>query len=500
MARAPARHWANPHDLRRFHLQYLIALGTGPVQSAGRYELVGPPALERSIVNIHISRPSWGASHHMTDRVVMTLERFLHIEAVSGGVLIFAALVALLLANSPLADSYHALWQLRLTLGIGNTNFSQSLHFVVNDALMTVFFLVAGMEIRRELHEGALSNARLATLPLVAATGGVVMPAIIYLCINPQIDVRQGWAVPIATDIAFALGVLALLGGAIPRGVRVLLLALAIIDDIIAVTVIALFYSHQLHAEGALLAALAIVIVLLFQRFGLRSALAYVLPGALLWFGLLRLGVHPTLAGIVLGLMTPVVALNDRSGVSLYARKLLNILWRVREQRADSRELVDSLRAVDNAKLDMIPPVVRVEAQLHPWVAYGVMPLFAFANAGVTIHGAGDFAASGSMAVAAGIGVGLLLGKPLGILLASFLAIRARWCELPEDVGWRGLSLIALLGGIGFTMAIFIAMLAFESATLLASAKLAILLASAAAAAAAVILGRLLFKPSRQAV
>lgn len=445
-------------------------------------------------MNTHISRPSWGASHHLTDRVVLTLERFLHIEAVSGGVLIFAALIALLWANSPFADAYHGFWHLDVTLGVGSLSVTQSLHFLVNEALMTVFFLVAGMEIRRELHEGALSNIRLATLPLAAAVGGVVMPAIIYLGFNGQPEVRQGWAVPIATDIAFALGVLALLGSAIPRGVRVLLLALAIIDDIIAVLVIALFYSHDLRLDGGVIAAIAVAIVLLFQRFGIRSALAYVLPGAVMWFGLLRLGVHPTLAGVALGLLTPVVALADRSGVARYARKLVDTMSSAREEKLDDRELADSLRQVNSAQLDVIPPVVRVEAHLHPWVAYGVMPLFAFANAGVTIHGASDFAGAGSTAVALGIGLGLLLGKPLGILLASFIAIRMRWCEMPGDVGWKGVSLVALLGGIGFTMSIFIAMLAFESAQLLATAKLAILVASGAAAALALLLGRMLFR------
>ena len=438
--------------------------------------------------------PSWGASHHLTDRVVVTLERFLHIEAVSGGVLVFAALIALLWANSPLADSYHALWHVDITLGVGSIVVTDSLHFLINEALMTIFFLVAGLEIRRELHEGALSNIKLATLPLAAAVGGVAIPALIYLGFNPEPELRQGWAVPIATDIAFALGMLALLGSAIPHGVRVLLLALAIIDDIIAVLVIAIFYSHDLRMDGMLIAAVGVAAVLLFQRLGFRSALAYVLPGAALWFGLLRFGVHPTLTGVILGLLTPVVALTDRRGVLNYARRLVDTAHRAGEQEVDDHELSDSLRQASDAQLDVIPPVVRVEAALHPWVAYGVMPLFAFANAGVTLQGTGDPATSELTAVALGVGFGLFFGKPIGILLASFAAIRLRWCSLPEDVGWRGVFLVALLGGIGFTMSIFIAMLAFESAQLLTTAKLAILLASGAAAAAALVCGKVMFK------
>ena len=246
--------------------------------------------------------PSWGASQHVTHRVLLTVERFLHIEAVSGGVLIVAALVALGLANSSVADSYHAVWHTSVTLGIGSFSAARSLHFVVNEGLMTIFFLLAGLEIRRELYEGALSNPRLAALPLAAALGGVLVPALIYLGLNTSVEVRQGWAVPIATDIAFAVGVLALLGRSIPSGVRVLLLALAIIDDIVAVVVIALFYSQELRLDGAIVAAGGVGIVLLFQRFGIRAAPAYVIPGAVLWFGLWRLGVHPTLAGVILGL------------------------------------------------------------------------------------------------------------------------------------------------------------------------------------------------------
>jgi NhaA family Na+:H+ antiporter len=321
---------------------------------------------------------------------------------------------------------------------------------------MTIFFLVAGLEIRRELHEGALSDIRSAALPIVAAVGGVIAPAAVYLAFNWTAN-REGWAVPIATDIAFAVGVLALLGRSIPSGVRILLLALAIIDDIAAVLVIAIAFSSDLNWAASLIALAAIGIVLGMQRLGIRNAFAYVVPGVLLWFGLWRFGVHPTLAGVVLGLLTPASPLSERT------------------QR------------------DLVPPVVSVESALHGWVAYGIMPLFALANAGVSLgssqHGSGE---STSM-LALGIGLGLLLGKPIGILAASAITIRFGWCALPNDVGWRGLILIAFLGAIGFTMSIFIAALAFADEALLASAKLAILMASGAAAVISLVLGRWLF-------
>jgi len=439
-------------------------------------------------------RPSWGAASHLTERVVQTLERFLHIEAVSGGVLIAAAAVALLWANSPWSHAYDALWHLPVSVGVGAFTTTQTLHFVVNDCLMTIFFLVAGLEIRRELHEGALADLRSAALPLVAAIGGVIAPALIYLAFNASTE-PQGWAVPIATDIAFALGVLALLGRSIPGGIRVLLLALAIIDDILAVLVIAFVYSHDLQWSGAWIALAAVALVLLLQRLGIRSAVAYVGPGALLWFGLWQLGVHPTLAGVILGLMTPALPLADRSVAETVSASLADTAKRARVHGPAHREIVDSVGSIQSAQLALVPPVVSVQSALHGWVAYGIMPLFALANAGVAIGGL-SLASTQETALVVGVALGLLVGKPLGILTLSWLTIRIGLCTLPNDVGWRGLFLIAVLGGIGFTMSIFIAALAFTDAALLANAKFAVLIASALAAVIGLGLGKLLFRGS----
>ena len=234
-------------------------------------------------MNQHPSRQALPRAQQLAERAFSTLERFLHIEAVSGIVLMLAAAIALIWANSPAAASYHALWHTPISIGLGSHVFSQSLHFWINDALMAVFFLVVGMEIRREIHEGALASLQLASLPLAAALGGVVVPALIYVALNTDASTLRGWAVPTATDIAFAIGVLALLGRSIPGNVRVLLLALAIIDDIVAVLIIAVFYSGGLDFSGLLVCGLGVLMVLGLQQIGTGSAWAYVVPGAVLW-------------------------------------------------------------------------------------------------------------------------------------------------------------------------------------------------------------------------
>lgn len=387
----------------------------------------------------------------LTARALAALERFTHIEAVSGIVLLFAALVALIWANSPAADSYEHFWNTQVTLGLGDFSVSRSLHFLVNDGLMTIFFLVVGVEIRQEIKDGALASLKLATLPLGAALGGVMMPAIIYTLLNHGTVAGAGWAVPTATDIAFAVGVLALLGKAIPSGVRILLLALAIIDDIVAILIIAVFYTASLDYLGLVIAVSGLLLVLLFQRMGIGKAYMYILPGAIVWFGLLKTGVHPTLAGVILGLMTPV-----------------------------------------HTQGKMPAPVKRIQAGLHHWVAYGIMPLFALANAGVNLQGVnlGDVL---SQHVVMGVMLALVVGKPLGVMLACVTLVKLNICSLPNGVTWTGVGLVGLLAGIGFTMSIFIAGLAFTDPGLLAAAKLSVLGASCVAAVIGLVWGKIWF-------
>jgi NhaA family Na+:H+ antiporter len=413
----------------------------------------------------------------LAERAFTTLQHFLHVEAVSGGVLLIAAAAALIWANSSFAHDYHAFWNLPLSIGFGEFIFAKSLHFWINDALMTIFFLVVGMEVRREIHEGALSELDQAILPVVAAVGGVIVPALIYLSFNTDPVRGQGWAVPTATDIAFAVGVLALLGRSIPVNVRVFLLALAIIDDVIAVLIIAFVYSGGLQFSGFAVASFGVLMVLGFQRIGIGSAFAYISPGVIVWIGLLMTGAHPTLAGVVLGLMTPVRPLPMQEHpvqvVSRVAKELRNS-DAVRTK--DTHRLGPLLRQLRLAHREMLPPVVRVQTALHPWVAYIIMPLFALANAGVSLMDT-DFS-GGAQFVALGVTLALSAGKPVGVIGATWLAVRFGWCRLAPGVSWGGVCLVGLLAGIGFTMSIFIAMLAFTDERLLNAAKFGVLFGS----------------------
>ena len=400
--------------------------------------------------------------------------RFISVEAVSGLVLLAATAIALACANSPLSHAYESLWQRRLSFGVPFLA-AYDLRFWVNDGLMTIFFLLVGLEIRREIHDGTLSDPRIATLPIIAAAGGVLVPTLSYLLVWYLLGsaplARRGWAIPTATDIAFAVGVLSLIGR-VPPALRVLLLTLAIADDVAAILIIALCYSGGMVAGQFLLIAAGVALVLLLQALSVQSALAYALPGAVVWIGMLRAGVHPTLTGVLHGLLTPVTAVFGR-------RPHQRPAARAGPSTADR---LDAPRAAD-------PPVVRVEAMLHPYVAFGIMPLFAFANAGVSLKGL-ELGAGAPLAVGAGIVVGLVLGKPMGIMLAAFAAVRLKIAELPAGVRWRQLLLLGILGGIGFTMSVFIANLAFEDRRLLAAAKFAVLVGSALAATLALMLGR----------
>lgn len=430
------------------------------------------------------TRPSFQQiprAQHLAEQVFAAFRGLLHREAFSGVALLLATAVALIWANSAYAPSYHALWHAPVTLGIGSLSISQSLHFWINDGLMTLFFLVVGMEIRREMHEGALVDLRQASLPIAAACGGVIIPALIYASLNHQGPGAGGWAIPAATDIAFAVGLLALLGKGIPSGVRVFLLTLAVIDDVIAVILIALFYSDGLNYSGFALAGVGAFAVLGLQRIGVGSAYAYVLPGVLMWGGLLLTGAHPTLAGVILGLMTPVAALpcreSPRDALSRIARELAD----ERGSGVSCGAAAYSFRDLRIAQRELVPPVVRVQLALHPWVTFGLMPLFALANAGVSL-GTTDLSQGASHWVISGVAIALLVGKPVGVLSFSWLMVRLGLCRLPDNLSWSAIALVGLLAGIGFTMSIFIANLGFADSNLLAAAKLGVLVGSCASA------------------
>ncbi|MBA2126716.1 Na+/H+ antiporter NhaA [Hyphomicrobium methylovorum] len=437
-------------------------------------------------MNRQINARDLPRAQRLAERAFSTLLRFLHVEALSGVLLLLASAVALIWANSSFEQSYVDLWHIPLSIGIGDFVFSKSLHFWINDGLMTVFFLVVGMEIRREMHEGALSKFDEAILPVVAAMGGVIGPALIYLTVNANTMQSHGWAVPTATDIAFAVGVLALLGRIIPANVRIFLLALAIIDDVIAVLIIAFVYSGGLQPIGFMIAALGLLMVFGMQRIGAGSAYFYILPGAVVWTGFFVAGIHPTLAGVLLGLLTPVRSVPMREApvdvVSRIAEELRND---DAVAAKDIHRLEGPLRLLGVARREILPPVVRVQTALHPWVAFIIMPVFALANAGVGLAGV-DLSNADAQLVMLGVGLALVLGKPIGIVTATWLMVRLRWSRLPQGVSWSGIGLIGLLAGIGFTMSIFIAMLAFTDEDLLRAAKLGVLVGSLISAIAGI--------------
>jgi NhaA family Na+:H+ antiporter len=422
---------------------------------------------------------SWRPARKAAQALAAPIQRFLSIEAASGLLLLVAVVIALALASTSLSHDYHAVLELPIGFHVGSFALEQSLHFWINEGLMTLFFFVVGLEIRRELYEGELSELRKAALPLVAALGGVLVPAAIYAAVNIGRAGSHGWAVPMATDIAFAVGVLTLLGSRVPHNLRVLLLGLAVIDDIAAIIVIAVFYSGGISLAGFGIAAIGVGAVLALRAAGMRAPAIYIVPGIVVWAGLWRAGVHPTLAGVVLGLLTPPRPWFGPSGFKETTESHL-----LHMEQNDRSELLGHLDEINRARREAVSPAERLIHVLHPWVAYAVMPLFALANAGVDLR-AGGIAGDGIW-VFAGIVLGLGVGKPVGIALATRMMGKT-----------PGMVVVGLVGGIGFTMSLFIAQLAFGSGPLLETAKLAILVGSAVAMVAGLAYGRFSL-PSRE--
>lgn len=421
------------------------------------------------------------------------LDRFLHVEAASGILLLVATAIALTWANSPWAGSYATVWHFPLGVTAGEYSFVRPLEWFVNDGLMVIFFFVVGLEIRREMSHGELSEWRRAALPAAAALGGMLVPALCYLAVAGAPSTRSGWGVPMATDIAFAIGILTLLGGRVPAALRVLLLALAVIDDLGAIVVIALFYSSGIAASGLFVAGLGVASIFVLRFLGVRNKLAYVAPGVVVWAGTYGAGIHPTIAGVVVGVLTPVRAWLGQDGFVKTTQEELDHLSTVGSDSLPSTELVGRLRHVDEARREAISPAEGLIAALHPWVAFFIMPLFALANAGVSLAGSNLDAAA--IRVAVGAALGLVLGKPVGVLLASFCVLSLGLAKLPRGLSLRHLLVLGVVAGVGFTMALFVAQLAFGDAELLAAAKLGVLVASLLAGVLAILLGRWLLRP-----
>ncbi|WEJ89214.1 MAG: Na+/H+ antiporter NhaA [Klebsiella huaxiensis] len=366
------------------------------------------------------------------------LQRFFSSDASGGIILIFAAVLAMLLANTGVTSGfYHSFLETPVQLRVGALEINKNMLLWINDALMAVFFLLIGLEVKREMNQGALASRRQAVFPVVAALGGMVVPALVYLAFNAQDPIaREGWAIPAATDIAFALGVLALLGNRVPAALKIFLMALAIIDDLGAIIIIALFYTNDLSVLSLIVAAGAIVVLAVLNLSGVRRTGIYILVGAVLWTAVLKSGVHATLAGVIVGFMIPLKEQNGKS------------------------------------------PAKQLEHVLHPWVAFLILPLFAFANAGVSLQGVTVEGLTSLLPL--GIIAGLFIGKPLGISAFCWLALKMKWALLPEGTTCKQVMAVGILCGIGFTMSIFIATLAFSSVDpgLINWAKLGILIGS----------------------
>ena len=419
------------------------------------------------------------ATDRPIDRILSPFQEFIQREASSGILLIAATVIALIWANSPWAESYVHLWETDITFSVGAFHLSKELIHWINDGLMAVFFFVVGLEIKREVLVGELASPRQAILPIVAAIGGMAFPAGFYLLFNPDGPAHAGWGIPMATDIAFALGVLSLLGKRVPLSLKIFLTAVAIVDDLGAVLVIALFYTSEVVWVSLLIGAIFLVLLVVANRLGIRSPLVYSLLGLGLWLTFLKSGIHATIAGVLLALTIPAQTRIDADEFVSNANYFLD-QFRKSGKHGESvltnqnRRAV--LRAMEAAAEHAQTPLQRLEHSLHPWVSYFIMPVFALANAGVELRG--DLLSAFTQPVTLGVMAGLIFGKQIGVFTASFLAVKLKWADLPSDMTWKHLYGLGWLAGIGFTMSLFIASLAFGNAEFLPLAKTGILLAS----------------------
>jgi NhaA family Na+:H+ antiporter len=405
------------------------------------------------------------------------LESFIHSET-SGAILLFAAtVVALVWANSPWSASYFALWKLPLRIGL-RPLFSMSLHHWIDDGLMAVFFLVVGLEIKREIVKGELSSFRQAVLPILAALGGMIVPALLYSALNRSGSGAHGWGIPMATDIGFALGVLALLGKRIPSSLRVFMLALAIVDDVGAILVIAFFYTPKISLP-ALAVAGGLLVLLIAGAIRRVPISVFVVVGFFFWAAVLSSGVHATIAGVILGLIAPIKPKLRPEDLAGNAEPLLEE-FRSQISAQDKSSAEATLTQLDQLFRDTDSIGERLERGVHPWVSFLVLPLFALASAGVSLS-TEQLKLAISSPIALGIFVGLIVGKTVGITSFSFLAVKSGIAGMVDGLTWVGILGVGILSGLGFTVALFISGLSFEDESIVATAKVAVLVASLAA-------------------
>jgi Na+:H+ antiporter, NhaA family len=409
--------------------------------------------------------------------------RFAKMEAASGILLLAGTIAALVWANSPWQQSYHSIWSVQVAVGFGRFVLSESRHEWINDGLMAIFFFLVGLEIKREVLIGELSSLRKAAFPLLAAVGGAIVPALLYVSVTHGGDGQRGWGIPMATDIAFALGVLALLGNRVPASLKIFVAALAIADDIIAVLVIALFYTDQIHILSLAIGLAGVALSFGANLLGVRKPAVYALIGICVWCAVLKSGVHATVAGVLLAFTIPARTYTDRDFFLMHSRRLLDRF------EASARNSSEAHTAIHRLELQcelVESPLHRIEHCLQPWVSFLVMPIFAFANAGVRLLGNGFAAATHPVSL--GVALGLLIGKPLGISFFAWISAKTGLGTLPAELSWGSIFGAGCLSGIGFTMSLFIAGLAFGDGPLMDMAKIGTLVASVASGIAGSVL------------
>jgi len=414
-------------------------------------------------------------------RILQPFREFAELQA-SGGILLLAAsVIALIWANSPWRSSYDALRHAQIGVQLGSFDLFKPAEMWINDGLMAIFFLLVGLEIKREIIVGELSSARKAALPIAAAIGGMIVPALIFLSLNLKSGYGNAWAVPMATDIAFSLGILTMMGGRIPISLKVFLAALAIVDDIGAVLVIALFYTASLDLAALYVVLGCILVLIILNLSEVRDLPIYLLIGVILWVSMLKSGIHATVAGVLLAGAIPARTRINAGDFLRRTRRLVDDFDRYGSDNEDvllSEQRQGVLRGIEVACEQMQMPLQRLEHNLHPYVTYLIVPIFALANAGVAIPALGELASPACL----GVILGLVLGKPLGIVGFAWAATRLKLAALPRGIKWIHVWGVGFLGGIGFTMALFIAGLAIPG-VMLENIKLSILIGSAAACA-----------------
>lgn len=413
------------------------------------------------------------------------LIQFTHSSTKAAAIMLLAAIVALVVANTPAHGPFLEFWHTQVSIGIGAFHGEMSFAHIINDIFMAVFFLLVGLEIKYEMTAGELTNIRQAILPILGALGGVLAPIAIYLAFNAtHPEAFMGWGVPTATDIAFALGILSLLGSRVPNGVRVFLSTLTVADDIIAILVIAIFYGESPDLLWLGAAAIVFVALIVMNRMHVYSLVPYILVGCVLWFCVFSSGIHSTIAGVLLAFAIPSgsrVNLDNFFDWSNKRLRMANSFYEGDETPlVAQKDYITTVSSLSKISKQAVPPATRLEHKLYPWVYFLILPLFALTNADVAVTGL-DFATVTSSPVVLGVFCGLVLGKPIGIMLFSFITVKTKIASLPEFVTWRHMLGASVLGGVGFTMAIFVANLAYADALLITEAKLSILVASTVA-------------------